>query len=352
MARPGITYLDVAQAATKLHEQNIRPSIEGIRRVLGTGSNSTINRHLRDWRDKQGNQLELEQGLPETLLIAVKGLYESIKEDAEQKINSNKSAANQAIHDIQGQLAESEKSNRALFQKNQSLESALSEAQAEKQALNNRLNDIQRQLEKVSDKVSLQQSRLQDKDDAIKQLTNQLTHVQANLDHYRDSVRQEREAELARHQAQVAQLESELREQINQTSKRQTEVSQLSAQIQTLEQTKTTNLMQIAEIEHQLKESESRASVYQEQLKSLEEKYAAAHEQSHLMAKEAKSSGAECNSLKMAIERTVGKLESTEIALKKAEDNVANLSNKNLFLAQENAELKAQLKERQERESA
>ena len=71
-----------------------------------------------------------------------------------------------------------------------------------------------------------------------------------------------------------------------------------------------------------------------------------------LYAKEAKSSSAECNSLKMVIERTVGKLESTEIALKKAEDNVANLTNKNLFLAQENAELKAQLKEWQEETSS
>ena len=35
MPRPGVTYVDVAKAATQLAEQNIRPSIEAVRGVLG-----------------------------------------------------------------------------------------------------------------------------------------------------------------------------------------------------------------------------------------------------------------------------------------------------------------------------
>ena len=68
MARPGVTYLDVAKTAIQLVEQKIYPSIEEIRKALGTGSNSTINKYLREWRSKHGNQAELEQGLPESLV--------------------------------------------------------------------------------------------------------------------------------------------------------------------------------------------------------------------------------------------------------------------------------------------
>jgi hypothetical protein len=73
MARPGVTYLDIAKAATHLVEQGHYPSIEAVRHVLGTGSNGTISRYLKAWREKQGNRLEAEQGLPETLLVVVKG---------------------------------------------------------------------------------------------------------------------------------------------------------------------------------------------------------------------------------------------------------------------------------------
>ena len=37
MARPGVTYLDVAKTAIQLVEQKIYPSIEEIRKALGTG---------------------------------------------------------------------------------------------------------------------------------------------------------------------------------------------------------------------------------------------------------------------------------------------------------------------------
>lgn len=104
MARPGITYLDVAKTAIKLVEQKIYPSIEEIRKDLGTGSNSTINKYLREWRNKQGNQIELEQGLPATLLLAVRGIYDGIKEEANSKMNLIESENNHAIAALKTRL--------------------------------------------------------------------------------------------------------------------------------------------------------------------------------------------------------------------------------------------------------
>ena len=39
MARTGVTYLEVAQAASTIQHQGSNPTIDAVRQVLGTGSN-------------------------------------------------------------------------------------------------------------------------------------------------------------------------------------------------------------------------------------------------------------------------------------------------------------------------
>ena len=53
MARSGITYTEVSNAAKQLIAAGRSPTVETIRITLGTGSNSTINAHLRDWKTRQ-----------------------------------------------------------------------------------------------------------------------------------------------------------------------------------------------------------------------------------------------------------------------------------------------------------
>jgi hypothetical protein len=67
MARPGINYHDVADAAQQLTGQGKNPTIEGIRAFLGTGSSSTIAPHLRDWKSKQGETQRLASKEPSKL---------------------------------------------------------------------------------------------------------------------------------------------------------------------------------------------------------------------------------------------------------------------------------------------
>ena len=53
MARPGISYEQVATVADALVGQGEKPSIQRIRERLGTGSPNTIHRHLKTWRAAQ-----------------------------------------------------------------------------------------------------------------------------------------------------------------------------------------------------------------------------------------------------------------------------------------------------------
>ena len=131
MARPGVTYLDVAKTAIQLVEQKIYPSIEEIRKALGTGSNSTINKYLREWRSKHGNQAELEQGLPESLLIAIRGIYDGIQEAATSKRNLIESESKHVIAELTARLVAVEAEYGKFMQANKLLENAMQEQKEE-----------------------------------------------------------------------------------------------------------------------------------------------------------------------------------------------------------------------------
>lgn len=49
MARPGVEYEQIERVARKLLSQGQHPSVQKVRNELGTGSNSTIAKHLKTW---------------------------------------------------------------------------------------------------------------------------------------------------------------------------------------------------------------------------------------------------------------------------------------------------------------
>lgn len=60
MARHGITYNDVAKAAMHSLKTNKTPTVDGIRIILGTGSKTTITKHLKEWKIIHSDILGLE----------------------------------------------------------------------------------------------------------------------------------------------------------------------------------------------------------------------------------------------------------------------------------------------------
>lgn len=62
MARPGVTYTEIASAAQQIAASGRFPTVEGVRLILGTGSNSTVGQHLRTWKLKQDSTQQI--GIP------------------------------------------------------------------------------------------------------------------------------------------------------------------------------------------------------------------------------------------------------------------------------------------------
>jgi chromosome segregation ATPase len=345
MARPGISYLDVAKTAIKLVEQKIYPSIEEIRKTLGTGSNSTINRHLREWRSKQGNQFELEQGLPEPLLLAVRGIYDGVKEEAASKINIIESESIKAVAELKTTLATVETEQIKLLQTNKSLEDALNQHQEANLALQRMFNKLEMECSKKADQNNLLQERLADQKSTIDTLKQQLKHTQDNLDHYRETVKQTRETENNLLNEQNKSLERQLYQQQIIAGKAAEQVTILSREIRLLEDTNKATLLDLNEVLADRQEQKNTIKHQTLVNNELSEKYNNILSDNIKLTNELKTEKEVILILRINLEKAQERITMLDQALEKAETKVMVISDQNLFLSQEKAELAYQLKQ-------
>ena len=106
MARSGVLYLHVAQAATQLVAAGHNPTIDSIRVALGgTGSKSTIAPLLKRWKAAHpGTLAQAELGLPAELVLALKGLYEKVQAEAAVQLQQAVAAHQAEADALQEQL--------------------------------------------------------------------------------------------------------------------------------------------------------------------------------------------------------------------------------------------------------
>ena len=50
MSRVGLSYFDIADTAEAIKAQGFTPTVDRVYAILGTGSRTTINNHLRAWK--------------------------------------------------------------------------------------------------------------------------------------------------------------------------------------------------------------------------------------------------------------------------------------------------------------
>ncbi|TQV77421.1 hypothetical protein FLL45_05615 [Aliikangiella marina] len=85
MARIGVTLEDVSDAAARLLLDGKSPTVALVREYLGTGSNTTISRHLKSWRannHKRSKNL-LSDKMPEKLIPTFESLWNTALSEAE-----------------------------------------------------------------------------------------------------------------------------------------------------------------------------------------------------------------------------------------------------------------------------
>jgi chromosome segregation ATPase len=122
MARHGVDFESVKQAALKLLSKGISPSTQKIRELLGTGSHTTIAEHLKIWREAHAAKKvhHLPATIPEELIATFETLWQTAMEHAEkhlagvkielenqeEKLCQEKMLADKTVADLKSQLNE------------------------------------------------------------------------------------------------------------------------------------------------------------------------------------------------------------------------------------------------------
>ncbi len=238
MARPGITKQEVFAAANQLTGEGREPTIEQIRQHLKTGSNSTIAAHLRDWRAMQSDTqtAALHAGLPQEMIEIMKSLWERLTAEAKRQVTELEVAHQQALaaleQDIHVLRIGSERWEKSFAQK--SLESE--KLTEEKQHLQLSLTSLQQDKNELLAKLATYRSQMEEKQERIEELRRLQAQAQANLEHYRETTREQRLIEQQQFEQQKIQLQSEIKMLTEQQSISREKLSSLQYQHQTLQQ--------------------------------------------------------------------------------------------------------------------
>jgi len=99
MARSGIRYEEVQEAAETLLSRGLNPTIQRVRELLGTGSNTTISEHLKHWQQQlaESPKAVLPPAVPETVMTALESFWKIAIHQAEAAFEEQRVAAAQAV---------------------------------------------------------------------------------------------------------------------------------------------------------------------------------------------------------------------------------------------------------------
>lgn len=88
MARPGITFEQVAAAADALMGQGLQATINAVRERIGTGSPNTIHKHLTAWRAARPQTAVIVAEMPVSLTTAIATEIERAAANARAEVES------------------------------------------------------------------------------------------------------------------------------------------------------------------------------------------------------------------------------------------------------------------------
>jgi chromosome segregation ATPase len=212
MARGGIYKTEVKKARDSLLAQGLNPSIDAIRVALGnTGSRSTIHRHMKELEAEEGN-LEGAEPISDALKHLVEQLSERLRVEAEERITKAQAACDAAVAQSQSALAEQAKEGRGLSDQLQRTETKLRDERETHAATQEVLQQERTQVAALQERIAGFEARLQEREAHVASLETKHQQAREALEHFRLSSREQRDAELQRHEHQVQSMQVELRQ--------------------------------------------------------------------------------------------------------------------------------------------
>ncbi|WP_019603363.1 DNA-binding protein [Teredinibacter turnerae] len=229
MARGGVNKALVSKARETLVSRGENPSIDAIRVELGnTGSKSTIHRYLREIEEEASARLDDEALLSQPIKELIGRLASALKQEAQAAIDESQSKHQHQVQSLTGRIQELEHSlaaiNKTFSDKEHELQSALvdlKESKVSEAALKAKEATAAQTEEKLRELLAEKQTQ-------IESLEEKHRHSREAMEHYRQSVKEQRDQDQRKHEQRSQQLQSEIRA-LNQTlSVKQSDITQLN----------------------------------------------------------------------------------------------------------------------------
>ncbi|MGV8892544.1 MAG: DNA-binding protein [Burkholderiaceae bacterium] len=244
MARPGITYAEVEQAAALLVADDKNPTVDAVRAALGgTGSKSTLAPLLKRWKNAHREQAQAQQeGLPAELLDVVKGLHTHLQEEADLQVQAAQAAAAAIVAECRQQLEVANAATADLASKREVLERDLALEKASREQLEASNHALQLACATAEAQSAGLKQRLTDRQTEIENVNRQLGQSRTQFEHYQEAVATQRATERQEAQQRTNQLEQDLdmlRRSLTELQKtlaqRETQLEQIAVQNNRLE---------------------------------------------------------------------------------------------------------------------
>lgn len=211
MARGGINLVLVRKAREALISRGQNPSIDAIRIELGnTGSKTTIQRYLKEIESHDPRPSAAPSRLSDELTTMVSQMLERLLEEGNEALSHERAAFDQErrafkeeVGTLNGQLDEAKKEITKLQSAMQTQDEELKTTQSTLQS------EITRNA-RISQSCTDLEVRVQEKDAQIQSLEQKHAHAREALEHYRATVKEQRDQDLSRHESQVYQMQQEL----------------------------------------------------------------------------------------------------------------------------------------------
>lgn len=193
-----------------------------------------------------------------------------LHEEANSLIERNKEHCESQVSSWRERYESLENTNKELELKRNEQAALLDETNARNRALQDKLNQTSSDKQALDQKLTDLQAMLEDKNKHIESLEEKHKHSREALEHYRNSVKDQRDQDLRRHESQVQQLQVEIRN-LNQTlSAKQTDITQLNKDNARLVTELNTTQKELSDSNHKLKASESDLASNARKLASME----------------------------------------------------------------------------------
>ena len=207
MARGGINKALVSNARETLISRGENPSIDAIRVELGnTGSKSTIHRYLREIEEEASARLDDETLLSQPIKELVGRLASVLRQEAQSLVEEHQTKNQSQVRSLTDRLQELENSlgntNNTLEAKERELKVVLSDLDASK-ASEETLKANASKANQANEKL---QALLAEKQAQNESLEEKHRHNREAMEHYRQSVKDQREQDQRKHEHQVQQL--------------------------------------------------------------------------------------------------------------------------------------------------